>query len=265
MAGRILATGLFTCCKLLFFRSHCSRLRPVGGALGETMPDIEVVLRDAKSLSPEDRLRIIARLWASLPQETWPTPTRTEIADADRLLAKHRINSGDNVSWPVVEQILRDCARSSRPVVYSAPRRFDLATIFVVTTAYALLFAGLSVLKLSPIVNLMAAAFIAIVGIGQALLFRGLRPRTSSFLVGIATYCTFSFGYFLLNPRIYPTSMVAIMLAYGLAAGAIFGYAAGAFVGSVFLVANFVRRRFSRNPPTHDPIGHTEESPSSGG
>jgi hypothetical protein len=224
------------------------------------MPDFEEIIRDAKSLEPADRLRIIARLWASLPQETWPSPTRSEIAEADRLLAKHGIESGENVPWPIVEQIFRDCARSARPLVYSAPRRFDLATIFVVTTAFALLFAGLSALQLPPTSNLLAAAFIAIVGIGQAFLFRGLRPRTSSILVGIAAYGTVTLGYYILNPRLYPTSMLAAMLAYGMMSGAVLGYVAGALVGGVFLVANLLRRRLSRARKTPIEIARTEES-----
>jgi hypothetical protein len=230
------------------------------------MAGIEDILRDAKSLLPDDRLALIARLWASLPQETWPHPTRSEIADADRLLAKHGLEKGENVPWPTVEQILRDCARSARPLVYSAPRRFDLATIFVVTTAFALLFAGISALQLPPYLNLIVAAYIAIVGVSQAFLFRGLRPRTSSLLVGIATYWTFTVGYFyLLNSRIYPTSMLGTMLASGLMTGAVLGYVAGALVGGVFLIANFLRNRLSRFRKTPAEITLPDESPLSGG
>jgi putative addiction module component (TIGR02574 family) len=233
--------------------------------MGETMPDFDEILRYAKSLEPADRLRIIARLWASLPQETWPKPTQNEKAEADRRLTQSSVDQGENVPWPIVEQIVRDCVRSSRPLVYSAPRRFDLATIFVVTTAYALLFAELAALQLPPLINLLSAGFIAIVGIGQAFLFRGLRPRTSSLLVGMATCGIFAVGHFLMNPRIYSSSMFAIMLAYLLASGAILGYVAGAVVGGVFLVADFVRRWLSRTPPTPAAIPHIEESPFSGG
>jgi hypothetical protein len=229
------------------------------------MPDIEGILSDAKSLEPADRLRVIARLWASLPQETWPRPTPDEIAEANHLLAAKGVDNGENVPWPIVEQIVRDFVRSSRPKVYSAPRRFDLATIFVVTTAYALLFASLAALQLPPTVNLMTVAFITIVGIGQAFLFRGLRPRTSSLIVGMAIYCIFTIGNYALNSRIYPSSMLAYMLISGVLEGAVFGYLAGTLVGGVFLVADFVRRRLSRTPPTPAAIGHTGESPFSGG
>jgi hypothetical protein len=228
------------------------------------VPDVEEILRNAKSLDPPDRLRLITRLWASLPQETWPKPTRNEEVEADRLLTQSGADEHENVSWQTVEQIVRDCVRSSRPKVYSAPRRFDLLTIFVVTTAYALLFASLAALQLPPSVNLMVAGFIATVGIGQAFLFRGLRPRTSSLLVGIAIYCIFIVGNYVLNPRIYPSSMLAYMLFSGLTAGAILGYVAGTLVGGVFLIVDFVRRRLSRIPPTPTAIGHVDESPLSG-
>ena len=70
--------------------------------------------------------------------------------------------------------------------IYSAPRRFDLATIMVVTLAYALLLAGLRLLRMPPSGVLHVAGCITCVGIGQALLFRGKRPRLSSILVGVA-------------------------------------------------------------------------------
>ena len=141
-----------------------------------------------------------------------------------------------------------------------------MATIFVVTTAFALLFAGISALQLPPYLNLIVAAYIAIVGVSQAFLFRGLRPRTSSLLVGIATYWTFTVGYFyLLNSRIYPTSMLGTMLASGLMTGAVLGYVAGALVGGVFLIANFLRNRLSRFRKTPAEITLPDESPLSGG
>ena len=96
--------------------------------------------------------------------------------------------------------MLADCVRSSRPKVYSAPRRFDLTTIFVVTSAYAVLFAVMTALKLPPSVSLISAGFITTVGIGHALLFRGLKPRTASLLVGAAVYGIVSLAVFLINP-----------------------------------------------------------------
>jgi hypothetical protein len=221
--------------------------------------------RIAESLSPAERLGLIARLWATLPQEIWPKSTDNELAEADRLLAQKGIARGESVAWPVVEQMLADCVRSSRPKVYSAPRRFDLATIFVVMSAYAVLFAVMAALKLPPAVSMMTAGFIAVVGVGQALLFRGLKPRTASLLVGAAIYCIATLGYYVFYPRMYPASALILMLVYGLFSGGVIGYVAGTLVGGVFLVADFVRRRFSRAQPTADSTVQAEESPFSGG
>ena len=65
--------------------------------------DIEDILQAAKPLDPSDRLRLIARLWASLPQETWPKSTNDELAEADRLLAQQRVAQGEGVPWPLAE------------------------------------------------------------------------------------------------------------------------------------------------------------------
>jgi len=207
---------------------------------------IDDILRAAESLSPDERMTLIARLWASLPKEVWPASTDNELAEADRLLAQRGVARGESVPWPVVEQMLADCVRSSRPKVYSAPRRFDLATIFVVTTAYAILFAVMVALKLPPAVSWMSAGFITVVGIGQALLFRGLKPRTASILVGGPTYSIFMLGsFFFFSSRMPPASTFIFVLVSGVISGGVLGYVAGALVGGVFLVADFARRRFS--------------------
>ena len=52
------------------------------------MPDVDEVVLIAESLSPDDRLSLIARLWKSLPQESWPRPTSDELVEAHRQLAK---------------------------------------------------------------------------------------------------------------------------------------------------------------------------------
>ncbi len=111
------------------------------------MSDYDETLHRAQSLNPDERLKLIGRLWASLPREYWPPATADELADTNRLTTKQQIARGDEVPWAVVEQILADCVRSSRSKVYSTPRRFDLATMFVVTSAYALLFAAMAALQ----------------------------------------------------------------------------------------------------------------------
>jgi len=110
------------------------------------MADVDEVVRLAESLGPDDRVSLIARLWKSLPQESWPRRTDDELVESHRQLAKGGIVRNESVPWPLVEQILADSVRSSRPKVYSAPRRFDLTTILVVTAGYAVLFGALKMI-----------------------------------------------------------------------------------------------------------------------
>jgi hypothetical protein len=149
--------------------------------------------------------------------------------------------------------------RKARPPakVYSAPRRFDLATIFVVTLAYSLLLGAMSAMTFPPVASLFVAGFVSLVGIGQAVLFGGARPRTSSVLVGIVLYVCAMLGVWILGgQRMYPTELMLIMASYSLVGGAILGYLAGALVGGVFLVAEKIRVRYSR-PATET----TEDQP----
>src|SRR5262245_16662173 len=101
--------------------------------------NLDELAHSAESLDPDDRMRLIARIWASLPEEYWAAPDPRERANVSFMLM-----AGDR-------QALRDLPRRiahkvfNPPAVppekiYSAPRRFDLATIFVVTFAYSLLF-----------------------------------------------------------------------------------------------------------------------------
>jgi hypothetical protein len=205
------------------------------------MSDYDETLHRAQSLPPDERLKLIGRLWASLPREYWPAATADELADANRLTAKQQIARGDEVPWAVVEQMLADCVRSSRPKVYSTPRRFDLATMFVVTTAYALLFAAMAALQFPPMASILTAAFITLVGIGQSILFGGLRPRTASIVVGTASICVLMGGSLIFAGRMYFFALVS-----GIIYGPVLGYIAGVMVGGVFLVADKLRQFFHR-------------------
>jgi hypothetical protein len=130
----------------------------------------------------------------------------------------------------------------SRPRFYAAPRRFDLATILVVTAAYSILLGSISSFGAHPIISTSVAGFITFVGLGQALLFRGRRPRLASALVGVllfelvvgvsAVSFSFSMRYF----------SWGLLITYAVF-GAILGYVAGVMIGGVFLVADVVRRR----------------------
>jgi hypothetical protein len=215
------------------------------------MPNVDEVLLAAESLSPDERLSLIARLWKSLPQESWPRATAEELVEADRVLSRERVARNESVSWPMVERILADSVRSSRPKVYSAPRRFDISTLMVVTAGYAILFAVLNLLSSASNqaagISVLVGVFVTLVGVGQATLFGGHRPRTASILVGAILTALITVGSMkFISPRGTLGMMLPFVLAYGAISGIIYGYLAGVLVGGVFLVADVIRRLFKR-------------------
>jgi hypothetical protein len=167
----------------------------------------------------------------------------------------------DAVPWPIVERMIADCVRDSRPKIYSAPRRFDLAMIFVVTAVYAVLFAGMSALQFPPVASLAVAGFVTFVGIGQALLFRGRRPRTASMVVGAFLFTSATLVLWIATGpglRFYGVSRILWSGAACVIGGAIWGYLAGVLVGGVFLLADVVRRRFRRQPSSLEEATHDD-------
>jgi hypothetical protein len=118
--------------------------------------------------------------------------------------------------------------------------------IFVVTFAYSILFAVMSWLSFPPVASLIIGGFIMVVGIGQALLFGGLKPRSASVVTGSCAYMLGTIAVWLSDPRMYRGELMIIVISWSAVGGAMMGYLAGVLVGGVFLVADAVRRRFGR-------------------
>jgi len=81
-------------------------------------------------------------------------------------------------------------AESTHPKVYSAPRRFDIFTLMVVTVAYAFLFmltsmAGTFDRNLPVWISTFIGLFLAYVAVAQLFLFKGESPRLASMVAGI--------------------------------------------------------------------------------
>lgn len=149
-------------------------------------------------------------------------------------------------SEPNIAQVVE----AARPKVYSAPRRFDLPTIFVVTTAYSVLFAGTSALDWPAVASACLAGFVTLIGLSQALLFGGKRPREASILSGAALSCVAFFAMWVINgARRYATFQFLTAGAASILFGMLLGYLSGALVGGVFLVADVLRGRFRREGP----------------
>jgi hypothetical protein len=133
----------------------------------------------------------------------------------------------------------------SRPrrKVYSVPRRYDLATLMAVTFAYALLFGGMRFWEFPPLAVGGVSLFVTLVGLGQAVLFRGRRPRAASAVMGILGFSAVLAWIVISNND--PISLPAAAI-YSSIWGTILGYLAGVLVAGVFLIAELIRRLLRR-------------------
>jgi hypothetical protein len=218
----------------------------------EPAANLNDVLSIVEKLDPGDRLRLISLIWDSLPPGHYAAPKASERAELRQLLDDDAGRTG-HFPWSVVQTLIAGTKTSTVPKVYAVPRRFDLATIFVVTLAYSLLFGLMKGISVPTVASVVIAAFISIVGVGQAFLFGGKQPRTASLIAGVLVYLSFMIAAWLMNgPRMYPVSFMLIVVSYSIIGGAILGYLAGAIVGGVFLVADAVRKRLVRKPDVTD-------------
>ena len=143
----------------------------------------------------------------------------------------------------------------SAPKVYSVPRRYDLATLFAISLAYALLFGAMRIFNADPVAFAIVASFVTFVGLAQALLFRGKAPRVASAIAGIL-YWVIGLIIVSILRGAYPYLSVSRLwiLLPGVwvtaTAGSVLGYFGGVFVGAVFMFADITRRsvrRFERS------------------
>ena len=129
--------------------------------------------------------------------------------------------------------------------VFSAPRRFDLATLFVVSIAYSVLFATVRAVNWGIMANALLGGLVTITGLAQAVLFHGEKPRFASVLAG-AAYGPIAITIYSYSFRRPPdTDELVVNAIMSIPLGAMFGYLAGAMVGGVFLTAHHIRKRFA--------------------
>jgi hypothetical protein len=149
------------------------------------------------------------------------------------------------------EIIIADVAEPSNSQVavpYGVPRRFGIGTILIVTAAFAGLLGLLRWLGAPPLVVGFLVGFVSLVGLGQAVLFRGRRPRQASIVTGIACFAVYS-AVVLIYGLIRDPSLARIavvMLVWTMLCGSLCGYLAGCFVAAVFLVMDAVERLLGR-------------------
>jgi hypothetical protein len=147
------------------------------------------------------------------------------------------------------------------PEIASVPRRYGPGTLLVVTTAYALLFAGFNALGGDQAWWIGAAVFFT--GVGLAQMIAGpRRARAASLIAGLVlfplTFATILFSYadFRLPPRDSQAETTAGLLCL-LMWGAPMGYIGGVLVGGIFLLMRYADAaigRFKRSEPEEEPI-----------
>jgi len=205
------------------------------------------MLAHAKSLGPEDRLRLIAAVWGSLPAWHPAAPAPDKQAELQTSLDDYDERRIEKFPWQVVQGLMAGERQVTPAKIYSVPRRFDLATIFAVTLAYSLLFGAMKAISFPPIASAIVAGFVLIVGAAQALLYGGKEPRKASIIAVASIYTlAISAAWIVNGPRMYPTVGLLISASFVIAGGAFLGYLAGVIIGGVFLVADKLRNRLSR-------------------
>jgi hypothetical protein len=228
------------------------------------MSELDDAFRAAESLDPDDRMRLIARLWATLPKDYFDKSVSREPGpsapvsqwpaswDPVRVEVKPRLSDMQSLAGLATDfarNLFRPPATPLKEKIYSAPRRFDLATIFVVTVAYSLLFGVMNYvvdyLSYPRVTGLFVGAFITFVAVGQALLYGGQNARVASVVTGIALCVLWNMIAVVWPPRGVPGIGLLFLIPFSGALGAGCGYVAGVLVGGVFLVADKLRTYYA--------------------
>jgi hypothetical protein len=224
--------------------------RPIGLP---PLPTVDELHHLALPLDADERLRLVARLWKSLPADHRAALLSLQLEDArDSRGASARSAVSPHIEplWPKVRERLFD--RSHISGLYSAPRRFDLATIFVVTAAYSILFGAMSALNyyFSPTIQVAVGVLVTVVAVTQAFYKDIANPRGVSIITGSVTQAVIVAIVRIFVPHSFPGPLLLVIVFYGLIFGAISGYAAGVLVGGVFLVADALRKWYARKSGT---------------
>ncbi|MFV1966058.1 MAG: hypothetical protein ACC628_11580 [Pirellulaceae bacterium] len=128
--------------------------------------------------------------------------------------------------------------------VYAVPRRYDLTTLFVVSLAFAMLFGGIRAAGGPPEVFATVAGYVTVIGLSQAIFFRGKRPRVASVIAGVL----FVFGAGIVVSVLSGEwwGLLACANPCTLTVAALFGYMVGTLIGGVFLVTDYCRKATQR-------------------
>ncbi len=166
-----------------------------------------------------------------------------------------------DVRNPIPEKVLDGSVPQYKTEVpYRMPARFGLGMLLTLTFLYALLFGVFRATGAPESVPLFIGILLALVAAGQALIYKGERPRFASILVGWAAWSLFLAFLWWHNglwpfPRlVWPVKL--FLFSFYTLPGIGIGYAAGGCVAGIFLVADMAedylfarwRRRGSEQP-----------------
>jgi hypothetical protein len=132
------------------------------------------------------------------------------------------------------------------------PRRFGVSVLLVITAMYAVLFGVLQAIRAPFSVFFVIALFFTTIGLGQAFLFKGKRPRKASVLVGACFFpCLALFMVGWETSRILHEAFLPSLLGLWCSTlgGAVLGYTGGGIVDGVFLVID--KLNLMRIPPSN--------------
>ncbi len=163
------------------------------------------------------------------------------------------------IVWGERQRLPPAVRRQARPPLKQTgvPRRFGVGVMLVIMTMYAMLFAALK--NTDAVFFVLAAVFVTIIGLSQAILFKGHDPRKASVITGMALGILFpvlASVVVLISGIIDGKAATALIAALfpllfgvlvGGGLGAIAGYLAGLLIAGVFLLFNKVQR------PLEDP------------
>ena len=124
---------------------------------------------------------------------------------------------------------------------YGAQRVFDLFTLMAITLAFGLLFGAMKALGATPEVFFAVTAFVTFVAIGQMLLFGGSSPRLASLIGGPIALALTLICVSVWHGR-WAISEIVCSVPFGVPAG----YLGGGMVAGVFLIADLLRSKFTR-------------------
>jgi len=227
------------------------------------LPTFDDIRRFAESLELDNRIMLTSRLLTSLPLKNRAAVVTLGLESledsANNALNRAVINRGPSfgdIVWPV----LFDTANTSG--LYAAARRFDLATIFVITAAYSLLFGALTafdgVFDFGPAPLIIVGLVLAVVGAAQALCHGVANPRGVSVIAGGAAFVLFCLLMLGIRPQLLH-GWFTVEIVIGLFLAPVWGYIAGVLVGGVFLVADKLRNRIQQSK-----IESAEDNPEGG-